>query len=243
MRAKITFYGGYRFRSCSEARWAVFFDTLEIPWEYEPELMKVGKYLKQSYIPDFYLPDHEIYFEVKGPEPTENEVRKAAGLAYDFDVVIAFNGMGIQESKLWMLSIFNYRKTNKDGAFSGEDKPILTKWGNILHCQRCNQISFLPIGIPLCKCYPDESFDSDNMPEFSETARLKHAFDTAKYYKFDKKPNGPLKNKTNKGELKPTEKMKNYARFLISQTGEWPDDYELDCMSFEEVSNLINEFK
>lgn len=33
-----TEYGGYKFRSRLEARWAVFFDMLGIKWEYEEEL-------------------------------------------------------------------------------------------------------------------------------------------------------------------------------------------------------------
>ena len=32
-----TYYNGYRFRSRLEARWAVFFDALGVPYEYEPE--------------------------------------------------------------------------------------------------------------------------------------------------------------------------------------------------------------
>ena len=32
-----TVYKGYRFRSRLEARWAVFFDALDIEWYYEPE--------------------------------------------------------------------------------------------------------------------------------------------------------------------------------------------------------------
>jgi hypothetical protein len=31
-----TEYGGYKFRSRLEARWAVFFDTAKIKYEYEP---------------------------------------------------------------------------------------------------------------------------------------------------------------------------------------------------------------
>lgn len=36
-KAVQTEYKGYLFRSRLEARWAVFFDTLGIQWEYEPE--------------------------------------------------------------------------------------------------------------------------------------------------------------------------------------------------------------
>jgi hypothetical protein len=44
-----TTYGGFRFRSRLEARWAAFFDAIRWPWQYEPlDLM--------GYIPDFVLP-------------------------------------------------------------------------------------------------------------------------------------------------------------------------------------------
>lgn len=58
-----TMYKGYRFRSRLEARWAVFFDSLGIMWEYEPEgiVLSNGK----SYLPDFYLINFNCYFEVK----------------------------------------------------------------------------------------------------------------------------------------------------------------------------------
>ena len=46
-----TLYRGYRFRSRLEARWSVFFQTLGVRWEYEPEGFRLsnGKY----YLPDF----------------------------------------------------------------------------------------------------------------------------------------------------------------------------------------------
>ena len=63
MRAIPTEYKGYLFRSRLEARWAVFLDTLGIRWEYEPEglILSDGTY----YLPDFYLIDFHLYFEVK----------------------------------------------------------------------------------------------------------------------------------------------------------------------------------
>lgn len=60
-----TTYNGVTFRSRTEARWAVFFDQLDIPWDYEPE----GYQLKAGwYAPDFWLPSHEMFFEVKPGE-------------------------------------------------------------------------------------------------------------------------------------------------------------------------------
>lgn len=60
-----TRYRGYRFRSRLEARWAVFFDSLGIKWEYEPQGYKVGAY-KRAYLPDFFLLATKTWVEVKG---------------------------------------------------------------------------------------------------------------------------------------------------------------------------------
>ena len=48
-----TRYGGLLFRSRLEARWALFFDRLHIPWEYEPQGFDIGD--GQAYLPDFLL--------------------------------------------------------------------------------------------------------------------------------------------------------------------------------------------
>lgn len=71
MKAIETVYNGYKFRSRLEARWAVFFDSVGIKYQYEPE----GFVLRDGtrYLPDFYLPDvylrhggKGLYVEVKG---------------------------------------------------------------------------------------------------------------------------------------------------------------------------------
>lgn len=59
-----TVYNGYRFRSRLEARWAVFFDTLGIEYIYEPEGFTFPD--GTNYLPDFYLPKMNTFFEVKG---------------------------------------------------------------------------------------------------------------------------------------------------------------------------------
>jgi hypothetical protein len=58
-----TRYAGCRFRSRLEARWAVFFDKLDIKWEYEPQGYVVNG---QPYLPDFLLPKLSVSVEVKG---------------------------------------------------------------------------------------------------------------------------------------------------------------------------------
>lgn len=62
-----THYAGHKFRSRLEARWAVFFDALETPWQYEPEGYMVGwPGHQRPYLPDFYLPSSRLWVEVKG---------------------------------------------------------------------------------------------------------------------------------------------------------------------------------
>lgn len=57
-----TVYNGVRFRSRTEARWAVYFDLERIAWEYEPEGYQLGAI---CYLPDFYLPQVRMFAEVK----------------------------------------------------------------------------------------------------------------------------------------------------------------------------------
>lgn len=87
MKAIPTEYSGWSFRSRLEARWAVFFDALEIKYEYEKEgydLDGAGYYL-----PDFWFP-HSIpalaeegwglWAEIKPVTLTEAEIMKAEAL-------------------------------------------------------------------------------------------------------------------------------------------------------------------
>lgn len=73
-----TQYAGCRFRSRAEARWAVFFDALKVPWEYEPQGFELPS---GRYLPDFWLPTIESWYEVKGATPTSSEMDKAGELA------------------------------------------------------------------------------------------------------------------------------------------------------------------
>lgn len=93
-----TKYDGYKFRSRLEARWAVFFNTLGIPYEYEKE----GYDLEGTwYLPDFWLPEQDCWVEVKGQRPTEEEFKKAKDLALytDKSVYIAYGNIGLPDHK------------------------------------------------------------------------------------------------------------------------------------------------
>lgn len=69
-----TKYNGYYFRSRLEARWAVFFDSIGLRYEYEIEGFEFSDGTK--YLPDFYLPDWNFFFEVKPVSPMESEIEK-----------------------------------------------------------------------------------------------------------------------------------------------------------------------
>lgn len=48
IKAIETSYKGYRFRSRTEARWAVFFDALGVRWEYEAHAVSHAYYAARS---------------------------------------------------------------------------------------------------------------------------------------------------------------------------------------------------
>lgn len=75
MSAIETVYDGYRFRSRTEARWAVFFNALGIRYEYEKEGYDLPQGIR--YLPDFWLPDLDCWVEIKGEE-IDDEVRLKA---------------------------------------------------------------------------------------------------------------------------------------------------------------------
>lgn len=85
-----TEYNGYKFRSRLEARWAVFFDAADIEYEYEPEGFEGEG--GNRYLPDFYLPESQMYVEVKPQRP-----------GYGKEIVKALNTISKQLDKLLIL--------------------------------------------------------------------------------------------------------------------------------------------
>ena len=65
IKAIETKYAGCRFRSRLEARWAVFFSELNIPWEYEPEGFQLADGVR--YLPDFKIKTRwgAVWIEIK----------------------------------------------------------------------------------------------------------------------------------------------------------------------------------
>lgn len=78
-----THYLGYAFRSRLEARWAVFLETLQLQWRYEPEGFSLPS---GPYLPDFLLElwddaGHGYWVEIKPTEPSDRETRLVRELA------------------------------------------------------------------------------------------------------------------------------------------------------------------
>jgi len=114
-----TRYKGYRFRSRLEARWAVFFDSLGIAWEYEKEgfNLDAGRYL-----PDFYLTKSRLWVEVKGEWPNEDALKKAIDFRESQGMAIAvFGGLPTESAG----KLFCWDLTHASGGTSEWDVSFL----------------------------------------------------------------------------------------------------------------------
>lgn len=88
IKAISTMYQGRRFRSRLEARWAIFFDAIDVGWEYEVEGFEIGstKYLTDFKISSFGKYKVDAFIEIKPNSPTREEIKKCYEVA---------NGTGI----------------------------------------------------------------------------------------------------------------------------------------------------
>lgn len=77
IKAIETKYKGYRFRSRLEARWAVYFDTIGLKWEYEPQGFDLDG---MCYLPDFWFPQVHLWGEVKAVGFSEDELERGRRL-------------------------------------------------------------------------------------------------------------------------------------------------------------------
>ena len=116
-----TIWAGDRFRSRLEARWAVFFNAAGIRYIYEPEgFYKIccpgdNRDPGDKYLPDFYLPEYDIYAEVKGERPgIGEEVKKAVNImANKFNrkvllILPEIPNAGALNCGVWWLPIYYY---------------------------------------------------------------------------------------------------------------------------------------
>ena len=96
-----TDYNGIRYRSRTEARWALFLDVLGLPHHYEVETFDLKVDNQQVlYSPDFWLPKQDCWLEIKGEEPDELACEKASllAMASSKDVYVFFGGHTLPDS-------------------------------------------------------------------------------------------------------------------------------------------------
>lgn len=86
-----THYKGYRFRSRLEAKWAVFFETLRLKWEYEKEGFVLPNHI--NYLPDFWIDDLQIFIEIKPAYPSPTEEDKLDWMASGDKPIALFYGL------------------------------------------------------------------------------------------------------------------------------------------------------
>ena len=176
IKAIETHYNGYRFRSRLEARWAVFFDTLGISYEYEPEGFDLGDGL--YYLPDFWLPVQKYWIEVKGSQPTSTEARKCKKLA--------------NQSKYFVFMLFDcWPRTGREVRNSclyfspdGKDWDGCQEWGI---CPKCNDIHIGHFGnhaITYSNFDPPNDCDY-NGTDFNTHPKLQSAYHAARSARFE----------------------------------------------------------
>lgn len=78
LRAIETRYDGHRFRSRLEARYAVLFNQIGIPYQYEAEGFDLDGLW---YLPDFWIEQLGLFVEVKGTDLMDEDVKKTTRLA------------------------------------------------------------------------------------------------------------------------------------------------------------------
>lgn len=152
IKAIPTRYKGILFRSKLEAQWAKFFDKLNIEWIYEPEGIEFDDGTK--YLPDFYLPELECFFEVKGimSDFDRNKVEKLAHSGLCKQVVVGYGNGKIElyedESSIQTdLHVWYYAcdacchdcKDNMDWCSMVHWEPYAAKLG---HCPVCGKYFF-----------------------------------------------------------------------------------------------------
>lgn len=154
-----TRYRGCRFRSRLEARWAVFFDTLGLQWEYEPE----GFHLHCGpYLPDFFIPEWDAYVEVKGH--FERGYEKA-------DACFRLYWLSHDTGKQAVLLV--------GSPWPGEHEIILEKnsdnvghWDSFARCPRCQGLCVI-VECEACE-YGDGFFDWVNLGKHTCTDPVDH---------------------------------------------------------------------
>jgi hypothetical protein len=181
-----TTYRETKFRSRLEARWAVFFDVVGFVWHYEPEAYALEG---QAYLPDFFLPDLDSFFEIKPTVEYDQSKPEGLCLLLKRDVYVLVGEPAIHD--MWSGEDFgNCRTYSHDGHFihapwtddqgthySARDN--YQQWCECPHCHKIG-IEFDARAARLCNCLPQ----SENKGYNACSSRILKAYVSAQTYRF-----------------------------------------------------------
>ena len=165
IKAIETVYNGYRFRSRLEARWAVYFDALNIQYQYEMQGFELGPLGR--YLPDFYLTKYRIYVEVKPEMPSGIELAKILAFGKEHSIVIA----DAQPDLRWYHSNYCFEMYSDDG--------LQINQGYYPYCEQC------------CSFYEHKSgriwlrLGSENLEYIGEQSDFQNAVLSARQARFE----------------------------------------------------------
>lgn len=182
IKAIETAYNGYKFRSRLEARWARFYDELGIRYSYEHEGYDLGPH--GWYLPDFWLPDQQVWIEIKGPKPTWDEGVKANALAvgtrhpvYIFWGNIQTPSWDSKNDGAYLYLAPDFVKKDSLESVNGKHFDHYQWW---CECPKCGKldIAFQGRAHRICRCFHgDKGYNHDS-------ERLKNAYNIARSERF-----------------------------------------------------------
>lgn len=133
MKVIETVYGNVKYRSRTEARWAVFLSRIGIEFDYELEGFDLDGLW---YLPDFWLRGQRLWAEVKAESPDSEEIEKAKRLALFTDRPVVFLIFSSQRFQAIQWS---------GGPLYLPGNPDREKYIALWHvCWRCKTPSILP---------------------------------------------------------------------------------------------------
>lgn len=146
LKAIPTTYHGIEFRSKLEAKYAQAFDKLGIVWEYESHGFRFDD--GTCYCPDFYMPEIDTYFEVKGvmDDNSRNKIRMLASEGKE--IVVGDASGKINFCHFWPYDDEELRRYFK-WCIEYDEEPKPYKGGfskdcaGVAQCSECGKVYFL----------------------------------------------------------------------------------------------------
>jgi len=156
MKAIETVYKDYNFRSRGEARWAVFFDAMNIKWQYETEGYDLGRNYGW-YLPDFYLSQLKCWIEIKPDRDLEeSEYRKIRAFGSYIGPILCFTGL---PSLSWNGTLFcKYVDSSSGGEYEN--------YVGFAYCRECEKVVISISDEDRCRSIGDRILLDPNYEEF-----------------------------------------------------------------------------